>query len=40
MKEKVIIIMGSRADLEWAEKMVTVLNSLEIGSVVRIASAH
>jgi 5-(carboxyamino)imidazole ribonucleotide mutase len=40
MKNKVVIIMGSKADLEWAEKIVTVLNSFEIEAIVRIASAH
>jgi 5-(carboxyamino)imidazole ribonucleotide mutase len=40
MKSKVVIIMGSKADLEWAEKIVTVLKSFEIDTVLRIASAH
>jgi len=40
MKNKVVIIMGSKADLEWAEKIVTMLNSFEIETIVRIASAH
>lgn len=38
--EKVVIIMGSKADLEWAEKIVTVLKSFEIATITRIASAH
>jgi len=37
---KVVIIMGSKADLEWANKITSVLNSLEIETVSRIASAH
>jgi len=37
---KVVIIMGSKADLEWAEKIVTGLKSFEIETIVRIASAH
>ncbi|MFW6371526.1 MAG: AIR carboxylase family protein [Bacteroidota bacterium] len=40
MKKKVVIIMGSKADLEWANKIVTVLSDLGIESVSRIASAH
>lgn len=38
--EKVVIIMGSKADLEWATKIENVLKSFEIQTVVRIASAH
>ena len=37
---KVVIIMGSKADLEWAQKISTALQNLEIDSVLRIASAH
>ncbi len=37
---KVVIIMGSKADLEWANSIVEVLHLFEIQSVVRIASAH
>jgi 5-(carboxyamino)imidazole ribonucleotide mutase len=40
MNKKVVIITGSKADLEWAERIVTVLNSFEIETIVRIASAH
>ncbi|MCU0235709.1 MAG: AIR carboxylase family protein [Acidobacteria bacterium] len=40
MAKKVVIIMGSKADLEWAEKIVTVLKSFGIEAIVRIASAH
>ena len=32
--------MGSKADLDWANKIVSVLNDLGIESVTRIASAH
>jgi 5-(carboxyamino)imidazole ribonucleotide mutase len=38
--EKVVIIMGSKADLEWADKIVAVLNGFQIETIVRIASAH
>lgn len=38
--EKVVIIMGSKADLEWAGKIVTGLDSFGIETIVRIASAH
>jgi len=37
---KVIIIMGSKADLEWANQISKVLKSFEIESISRIASAH
>jgi len=37
---KVVIIMGSKADLEWADKIVNVLKSFDIETIVRIASAH
>ncbi|RIJ46577.1 AIR carboxylase family protein [Maribellus luteus] len=37
---KVVIIMGSKADLEWAQKISTALQNLAIDSVLRIASAH
>lgn len=40
MNKKVVIIMGSKADLDWANKIVNVLNDLGIESVTRIASAH
>ena len=40
MNKKVVIIMGSKADLDWANKIVSVLNDLGIESVTRIASAH
>ena len=37
---KVIVIMGSKADLEWSEKIASALDKLGISSVMRIASAH
>lgn len=32
--------MGSKADIQWAEKIATFLKSFEIETAVRIASAH
>uniref|UniRef100_UPI003217C583 AIR carboxylase family protein n=1 Tax=uncultured Draconibacterium sp. TaxID=1573823 RepID=UPI003217C583 len=37
---KVVIIMGSKADLDWANKIVDTLNELDINSECFIASAH
>lgn len=37
---KVAIIMGSKADLEWAKQISNVLKSFEIETISRIASAH
>ena len=37
---KVVIIMGSKADLEWANQVSKVLDSFEIENILRIASAH
>jgi 5-(carboxyamino)imidazole ribonucleotide mutase len=37
---KVVIIMGSKADLDWANQISNVLKSFEIETVCRIASAH
>lgn len=37
---KVVIIMGSKADLEWANQVSKVLDSFEIENISRIASAH
>jgi len=37
---KVIIIMGSKADLDWAKQITKVLDSLGIENISRIASAH
>ncbi|OQX55539.1 MAG: 5-(carboxyamino)imidazole ribonucleotide mutase [Candidatus Aminicenantes bacterium 4484_214] len=37
---KVIIIMGSKGDLEWSKKAALLLEELGIPTVMRIASAH
>lgn len=37
---KVVIIMGSKADLEWANQIRKVLESFDIETITRIASAH
>lgn len=37
---KVVIIMGSKADLDWANQIVKVLDDFGIPNVARIASAH
>lgn len=37
---KVIIIMGSKSDLEWSKKISQSLDKFGIESVLRIASAH
>lgn len=37
---KVVIIMGSKADLDWANKIVHALNGFNIDSECFIASAH
>lgn len=37
---KVVIIMGSKADLDWANQICKVLQHFEIETVLRIASAH
>ncbi len=37
---KVVIIMGSKSDMEWSMKISDTLKELGIGSVMRIASAH
>lgn len=37
---KVVIIMGSKADLDWANQISKVLKNLEVECVSRIASAH
>ena len=38
--DKVIIIMGSKADLEWSQKIATALNNFEIEVKLHVASAH
>ncbi|HDP75098.1 MAG TPA: AIR carboxylase family protein [Bacteroidales bacterium] len=40
MSRKVVIIMGSKADLDWANQIETVLKGFGIETVTRIASAH
>lgn len=40
MSQKAIIIMGSKSDLEYCEKIKTALASLTIPADLRIASAH
>lgn len=37
---KVVIIMGSKGDLEWSKKIVETLDRLGVKSVLRVASAH
>jgi 5-(carboxyamino)imidazole ribonucleotide mutase len=37
---KVVIIMGSKSDLEWSKKIAETLSKLGIESTLRIASAH
>jgi len=37
---KVIIIMGSKADLDWAKQITKVLDTFGIENITRIASAH
>ena len=40
MEKKVVIIMGSKADLEMANRINAVLKDFEIETTIRIASAH
>ena len=37
---KVVIMMGSKSDMDWCEKIADTLDELGIDSVMRIASAH
>jgi 5-(carboxyamino)imidazole ribonucleotide mutase len=37
---KVIILIGSKADLDWGTQIKTILDRFEIPSVIRISSAH
>lgn len=37
---KVIVIMGSKADLDWSKKIANALEKFEIKVIMRIASAH
>jgi 5-(carboxyamino)imidazole ribonucleotide mutase len=38
--EKVVIIMGSKADMEWANQIHSILKKFKIETIMRIASAH
>ncbi len=40
MNKKVVIIMGSKADLDWANQIGSALKSFGIEAVLHIASAH
>jgi 5-(carboxyamino)imidazole ribonucleotide mutase len=40
MNRKVVIIIGSKADLDWSNQIVAVLKGFGIETVTRIASAH
>lgn len=37
---KVVVLMGSKADLEWSNRMVNTLRKFDIPAVCHIASAH
>ncbi|MBS3790941.1 MAG: AIR carboxylase family protein [Candidatus Thermoplasmatota archaeon] len=37
---KVVIIMGSKSDMDWSEEIASTLDELGVESVMRIASAH
>ena len=37
---KVVIIMGSRSDLEWSKRIAETLDKLGVESALRVASAH
>lgn len=37
---RVVILMGSKADLEWSKKIVNALHKFNVDAVCRIASAH
>ena len=37
---KVVIIMGSKSDLDWARKIVSFLEKFEVSFEIRVASAH
>jgi len=37
---KVVIMMGSKSDMDWCKKIADTVNDLGIESVMRIASAH
>jgi len=40
MKEKVVIVMGSKGDMEWSKRIAKALDGFGIESVLRVASAH
>jgi len=40
MSKKVVIIMGSRGDLDWSKRIVETLDKLGVESVLRVGSAH
>jgi len=40
MSKKVVIIMGSKGDLDWAKRIAETLDQFGIASVLRVASAH
>ncbi len=40
MSKKVVIIMGSKSDQPWSQKIAEALNKLGVESVMRVASAH
>lgn len=37
---KIVIIMGSKADIEWAGKIKEIIEKFEVPVIMRIASAH
>ena len=37
---RVVVIMGSKADLEWSKKIIGTLQKFDVDAVCRIASAH
>jgi 5-(carboxyamino)imidazole ribonucleotide mutase len=37
---KIVIIMGSKADIKWAEEIEEKIKEFEVDVVLRIASAH
>ena len=37
---RVVLLMGSKVDLQWSKKIVDTLHKLDVSAVCRIASAH
>lgn len=37
---RVVVLMGSKADLEWSKKIIDTLHKFDVDTVCRIASAH